>query len=90
MCVCVCVCVAGYNNSQIASIEVRSQQEGQTALRFLLLDYSRQEDATVGHLVDALRDIGREDAVQSLYGELRDYAPPPRYVDLGTLKGQII
>lgn len=84
------VFLPGYNTSQIASIEIRSQHEGQTALRFLLSDYGRQDTAIVGHLVDSLRNIGREDCVQALYGELRDYAPAPRYIDLGSLQGQII
>ncbi|ELU12391.1 hypothetical protein CAPTEDRAFT_227322 [Capitella teleta] len=80
----------GYSASEIASIEGCAQHDAQTPLRFLLSDFGRQDSAIVGHLVDALRSIGRDDCVNALYGELRDFAPAPRYIDLASLQGQQI
>ncbi|XP_074660809.1 tumor necrosis factor receptor superfamily member 16-like [Tubulanus polymorphus] len=58
----------GYN-SQIEAFKKRGYEENHMPVRYLLLEWGENDDATVGILVKALRTIGRQDVVKIIHGE---------------------
>ena len=81
---------SGFSGPVIGSVEARAHQEGFSPLCILLTEWGKRENALVGALVKALRAIHREDCVRILCGDNREYMPPPKYFDVGSLHSQII
>ncbi|XP_013381112.1 tumor necrosis factor receptor superfamily member 16 [Lingula anatina] len=61
----------GYTKSRITSLESHACRENHVPARYLLLEWSKNDSATVGMLVRALKSIGRHDVVKVLNGRSR-------------------
>ena len=61
--------ISGYSSSKIASFELRGEHEGQQPMRFLLLEWGKSDNATVGILMRALKRINRQDVTRSVFGD---------------------
>ena len=80
----------------ISKFESAATQDGQSPLKYVLMDWAQSETAVVATLTNALRNIGREDVARALVGDTREYAPPPRYgispssQHIGDKKGEMV
>ena len=74
----------------IDNIESRAKMDGFSPVHIFLNDWGQCDNAFVGTLVQALRQIHREDCAHILCGDHREYVQPPRYIGLGALQSQVI
>ena len=53
----------------MAQFEPRAKNDTVSPFKRMLHDWERRDVATVGHLVQSLRNIGREDAARVLFSD---------------------
>ncbi|KAK2142482.1 hypothetical protein LSH36_950g00048 [Paralvinella palmiformis] len=80
----------GFSNPVISSIESRAHQDGFSPFGILLSEWGKRDNARVGQLIQALRNIHREDCVRILCGDNRDYVGAPKYLELSSMHNQQI
>ncbi len=81
--------VPGLSPIRVSSIEIRAKQDGFSPMHHLLAEWGSSEQAVVGNLVQALRNIKRDDCVQIIVGDGRNYVSGPQYSDR-PMKSQIV
>ncbi|ESP03504.1 hypothetical protein LOTGIDRAFT_239725 [Lottia gigantea] len=74
----------GFSTKKIANCELKSQRDSTTPLKQLLTEWSRNEAATVGILIQAMKNLGRHDVLPALNvynsAELRPLMPQSNIV----------
>ncbi|XP_050418854.1 tumor necrosis factor receptor superfamily member 16 isoform X1 [Patella vulgata] len=56
----------GFNTKKIANCEIKSQRDSSTPLKHLLADWGRNDSATVGVFIQAMKNLGRHDVLPTL------------------------
>jgi hypothetical protein len=69
---------SGYNSSKIEGFQSCRGDEERcvdqvTPVRYMLLEWAENDSATIGLLVRALKNIGRQDVLKVLQGEPHKY-----------------
>ncbi|XP_064646883.1 tumor necrosis factor receptor superfamily member 16-like [Lineus longissimus] len=60
----------GYNSSKIEDFRRTDEERGmETPVRYMLVEWAENDSATIGLLVRALKNIGRQDVLKVLQGE---------------------
>ncbi|XP_052814173.1 tumor necrosis factor receptor superfamily member 16-like [Mya arenaria] len=57
----------GYSSKRLTQLESRGGAEGNSSFKYMLHDWERRDAATVTRLIQALRNIGRQDAARIIY-----------------------
>ena len=65
--------LSGYNNTRISTFVTRAEQEGISPVAYLLIDFGKNDNATVGVLYQALRNMGGEDVMRALQVDTREH-----------------
>lgn len=58
---------AGYSNKRVIQFENKKNNDSNSGFKHMLHDWERRDFAVVSHLIQCLRNIGREDAARVLY-----------------------